>query len=432
MSKDRPRTESGRLMQRAATMMPGGVSSPVRAFRAVGGQPLVIARGEGSRLFDADGNSYIDYIGSWGPLIAGHAHPDVVRALQEATTRGTSFGAPIAAEADLAEVIIDRVPALDMIRFVNSGTEATMSALRLARAATGRDLIVKFDGCYHGHADSLLVSAGSGVMTLGQPDSPGVPGAVAALTISIPFNSSQAVLEIFQRQPEAIAAIIVEPVAGNMGVVAPQEGYLTALLDIAHRHGALLIMDEVMTGFRVARGGAQELYGIRPDLTAFGKVIGGGLPVGAYGGRADLMKMISPSGPVYQAGTLSGNPLAMAAGLSTLSLVDDLGAYDVLEQLGARLETGLVAAAEAANVPLQVGRAGSMITPFFNADPVLNYVDARRSDTERFGRFHRAMLEQGVYLPPSQFESWFISLAHTNEDIDATISAAQVAMVAAR
>jgi glutamate-1-semialdehyde 2,1-aminomutase len=432
MSEDRPRTESGRLMQRAAAMMPGGVSSPVRAFRAVGGEPLFIARGEGSRLYDADGNSYIDYIGSWGPLIAGHAHPVVVRALREAATRGTSFGAPIAAEADLAEVIINRVPGLDMIRFVNSGTEATMSAIRLARAATGRDLIVKFDGCYHGHADSLLVSAGSGVLTLGQPDSPGVPAAVAALTISIPFNNPQAVIDVFERQPEAIAAIIVEPVAGNMGVVAPQPGYLEALLDIAHRHGALLIMDEVMTGFRVAKGGARELYGIRPDITAFGKVIGGGLPVGAYGGRADLMRMISPSGPVYQAGTLSGNPLAMAAGLSTLSLVDGLGAYNLLEQLGARLEAGLVEAAEAADLPVRVGRVGSMITPFFSPDPVLDYIDARRCDTERFGRFHRSMLEQGVYLPPSQFESWFISLAHTNHDIDATISAARVAMAAAR
>ena len=432
MSEDRPRTESGRLMRRAERLMPGGVSSPVRAFRAVGGEPLFIARGQGSHLFDADCNAYIDFVGSWGPLIAGHAHPDVVRALHEATALGTSFGAPTAAEADLAEVIVDRVPSVTMIRFVNSGTEATMSAIRLARAATGRDLIVKFDGCYHGHADSLLVSAGSGVLTLGQPDSPGVPGPIAALTISIPFNDPQAAWRVFQRQPDMIAAVIVEPVAGNMGVVAPRPGFLEALQDITHRHGALLILDEVMTGFRVARGGAQELYGIRPDLTAFGKVIGGGLPVGAYGGRADLMKMISPSGPVYQAGTLSGNPLAMAAGLSTLRLVDDPGVYEVLERMGARLEAGLLEAAEAAVVPVQVGRVGSMLTLFFSADPVRDYAGARQCDTGRFARFHGSMLEQGVYLPPSQFEAWFLSLAHTSEDVEATIAAARIALVAAK
>ncbi|MGH2345015.1 MAG: glutamate-1-semialdehyde 2,1-aminomutase [Chloroflexota bacterium] len=432
MSEHLPRTESARLMRRAAALMPGGVSSPVRAFRAVGGEPPFVARGQGSRVFDADGNSFLDYVGSWGPLIAGHAHPDVVRALNAATALGTSFGAPTAAEADLAEVIARRVPSIEMLRFVNSGTEAAMSAIRLARAATRRDLIVKFDGCYHGHADSLLISAGSGVLTLGQPDSPGVPSPIAALTISIPFNEPQAVWKVFEDRPDAVAAVIVEPVAGNMGVVAPDPGFLDALREITRRYGALLIFDEVMTGFRVARGGAQELYAIRPDLTTFGKIIGGGLPVGAYGGRADLMKMISPSGPVYQAGTLSGNPLAMAGGISTLRLVDGPEAYENLERAGARLQKGLLAAAAAAGVAVRVGRVGSMLTLFFSVDPIRNYADARRCDTERFARFHAAMLEQGVYLPPSQFEAWFLSLAHTAKDIDDTIAAAHAALLAAK
>ncbi len=432
MSENRSRAASEKLMRRAAALMPGGVSSPVRAFRAVGGDPLFLARGEGSHVFDADGHRYIDYVGSWGPLIVGHAHPEVVRALHQATTLGTSFGAPTAAEADLAEIIAQRVPSVEMIRFVNSGTEATMSALRLARAATGRDVIVKFDGCYHGHADSLLVSAGSGVLTLGQPDSPGVPAPVAALTVSIPFNDPRAVETLFRDRPEAIAAVIVEPVAGNMGVVAPVPGFLDALRDLTRRYGALLIFDEVMTGFRVARGGAEELYGIRPDLSTFGKVIGGGLPVGAYGGRADLMKMISPSGPVYQAGTLSGNPLAMAGGIATLRLIDGNDAYESLERAGARLQAGLLDAAAAVDLPVEVGRVGSMLTLFFTDEPVGNYADARRCDTDRFARFHAAMLDQGVYLPPSQFEAWFPSLAHTAEDIDNTIAAARLALSAAR
>jgi glutamate-1-semialdehyde 2,1-aminomutase len=432
MSENRSRAESVKLMRRAAALMPGGVSSPVRAFRAVGGDPLFLVRGEGSHVFDADGHGYIDYVGSWGPLIVGHAHPDVVRALHQATVLGTSFGAPTTAEADLAELIAQRVPSVEMIRFVNSGTEATMSAIRLARAATGRDVIVKFDGCYHGHADSLLVSAGSGVLTLGQPDSPGVPAPVAALTISIPFNDPRAIETVFRDRPEAIAAVIVEPVAGNMGVVAPAPGFLDALRDLTRRHRALLIFDEVMTGFRVARGGAQELYGIRPDLSTFGKVIGGGLPVGAYGGRADLMKMISPSGPVYQAGTLSGNPLAMAGGIATLRLVDGNDAYESLERTGARLQAGLLEAAAAADLPARAGRVGSMLTLFFIDDPVRDYADARRCDTDRFARFHASMLDQGVYLPPSQFEAWFPSLAHTAEDIDQTIAAARVALIAAR
>ncbi|MDQ3328124.1 MAG: glutamate-1-semialdehyde 2,1-aminomutase [Chloroflexota bacterium] len=415
-------------MRRARGLMPGGVSSPVRAFQAVGGDPLFIDRAEGAHLFDADGNRYIDYVGSWGPMIAGHAHPAVVEALKTAVERGTSYGAPIAAESDLAERITQSMPSIEMVRFVSSGTEATMSALRLARAATGRDVILKFDGCYHGHSDSLLVAAGSGVLTLGQPDSPGVPATLAALTVSVPFNDLGAVQAAFHAHDGQVAAIIVEPVGGNMGVVPPAPGFLAGLRALATEHGAVLIFDEVMTGFRVAPGGAQELYGVQPDLTTLGKVIGGGLPVGAYGGPRGLMAMISPSGPVYQAGTLSGNPLAMAAGLATLSLVASADAYNRLEHTAARIEEGLLAAARETGVPVSVGRVGSMLTLFFTDRPVRNYEDARTCDTARFGRFHAAMLAQGVYLPPSQFEGWFISLAHTPEDIDRTLAATLFAL----
>ncbi len=423
-------SESARLMERALPLMPGGVSSPVRAFRAVGGTPVFIERAEGAYLYDVDGNRYVDYIGSWGPMIAGHAHPSVTRALQRALENGTSYGAPIAAEADLAEIITSRVPSVEMVRFVSSGTEATMSAIRLARATTRREVLIKFDGCYHGHSDSLLVAAGSGVLTLGQPDSPGVPALLAALTVSVPFNDLAAVRGVFEARPDAVAAVILEPVVGNMGVVPPDPGFLEGLRTLTQEHGALLILDEVMTGFRLARGGAQELYGITPDLTTLGKVIGGGLPVGAYGGRRELMEMISPSGPVYQAGTLSGNPLAMAAGKATLGLVADEAPYERLEETSARLEEGLREAASVAGVRVTTSRVGSMLTVFFTDRQVRNYEDAKTSDKERFGRFHAAMLEQGVYLPPSQYEAWFVSLAHSHEDVERTLSAARTAFAA--
>ena len=408
--------------------MPGGVSSPVRAFRAVGGAPIFIERARGSSLWDVDGGEYVDYIGSWGPMIAGHAHPEVVAAIHSAVDRGTSYGAPTAAEADLVELIVSRVPGVEMVRLVNSGTEATMSALRLARAETGRDIVVKFDGCYHGHSDSLLVSAGSGVLTLGQPDSPGVPKSLAALTLSLPYNDFASIRRVFAEMPTEIAAVIVEPVAGNMGVVSPAPGWLEELRRLTTEHDSLLIFDEVMTGFRVARGGAAELYGVQPDLVTFGKIIGGGLPVGAYGGTRALMDLISPSGPVYQAGTLSGNPLATAAGIATLGLIDSPEVYELLEVVGSRLENGLLAAAADAGIPAVVGRVGSMLTLFFSETPVRNYSDARACDTARFAAFHAAMLDQGFYLPPSQYEAWFISLAHTDEVVDRTLEAARTAL----
>ena len=418
-------TKSEAFFERAQEFIPGGVNSPVRAFRSVGGKPLFIAQGQGSRLFDVDGNEYIDYVGSWGPLLLGHRHPEIIAALEGALEIGTSFGAPTAREIDLAEEICYAVPSIEMVRLVNSGTEATMSAIRLARAFTGRDLIVKFDGCYHGHVDSLLVQAGSGMATLGIADTRGVPQAFCDTTISLPYNSEAAVEAAFHAHGDRIAAVIVEPVAGNMGCVPPAAGFLEALRSITHKAGALLIFDEVMTGFRVAFGGAQQLYGIMPDLTTLGKVIGGGLPVGAYGGRKEIMKLIAPSGPVYQAGTLSGNPLAVAAGLAMLRhLKKHPEVYAQLEVRAARL---------CAAVPegITVNRVGSMFTCFFTSQPVTDYESAKRSDTARFARFFRAMLERGVYLAPSQFEAAFVSAAHTERDIEETIAAAGEAFQAA-
>jgi glutamate-1-semialdehyde 2,1-aminomutase len=420
----RPTTRSQELFEIAKTLLPGGVDSPVRAFGAVGGTPRFIREAAGACVTDADGNQYIDYVGSWGPLIAGHAHPAVVEAVQRAAALGTSYGAPTEAENDLAELVINRFPSVERVRFVSSGTEAAMSAVRLARAATGRDLIVKFDGCYHGHADSMLVAAGSGVMTFGQPDSPGVPEALARLTISIPYNDVAAVEQVFAANRDRIAALLVEPVAGNMGVIPPADGYLEALRRITNANGTLLVFDEVITGCRVARGGAQERYGVAPDLTILGKIIGGGLPVAAYGGRADLMDQLSPVGNVYQAGTLSGNPLAMAAGIATLTLLDELGVYDQLEASAEHLTQGLGKAAAAAGIPVQLQRVGSMMTMFFSDSAATDYVSARKADTSRYARYFHLMLERGCYFAPSQFECGFVSTAHSDDDLDATIAAA--------
>jgi glutamate-1-semialdehyde 2,1-aminomutase len=414
-------TNSEALFRRAQELIPGGVNSPVRAFRSVGGNPLFLARGEGSHVIDVDGNRYIDYVGSWGPLLLGHRHPDILEAIERALSIGTSFGAPTEAEVALAEAIRDAVPSIEMVRLVNSGTEATMSAIRLARGFTGRDLTIKFEGCYHGHVDSLLVKAGSGVATLGLPDSAGVPRTFSDSTIALPYNSRQAVEDAFRAHPDSIAAIIVEPVVGNMGCVPPAPGFLEALRELTARHGALLIFDEVMTGFRVAFGGAQQRYGIRPDLTTLGKVIGGGLPVGAYGGRRDIMNHVAPAGPVYQAGTLSGNPLAVAAGLAMLRhLKSHPETYD-------RLESRAAALCAAAPAGVTVNRVGSMFTFFFTDQSVTDYDSAKRSDTARFGRFFRAMLDRGIYLAPSQFEAAFVSAAHTEEDIRQTVAAAREA-----
>lgn len=421
--------ESRRLFRAAELRIPGGVNSPVRAFRGVGGEPFFVARAAGARLVDVDGRSYLDFVGSWGPLILGHAAPAVVEAVTAAAARGTSYGAPTALEVEMAEAIHAAYPSMEMTRLVSSGTEAAMSAIRLARGATGRDLLVKFDGCYHGHADSLLVKAGSGAATLSIPDSRGVPAALAALTITAEYNDLDGVEGLFRRHPDTIAAVVVEPVAGNMGVVPPAPGFLQGLRDLCTRHGALLIFDEVISGFRVAYGGAQARYGVRPDLTCLGKIIGGGLPVGAYGGTAEIMRHVAPLGGVYQAGTLSGNPLAVAAGLATLkALRDDAAAYDRLERLGARLEDGVRRAGEKAGVPLSINRVGSMLTAFFCAGGVRNYTEARRSDTGRYARYFHAMLERGVYLAPSQFEAAFVSLAHTEADLDEAARAAAEAM----
>lgn len=415
---------SERLFAEARALLPGGVNSPVRAFRAVGGQPIFIERGEGAYLVDVDGNRYVDYVLSWGPLILGHAHPDVVAALHDAILRGTSYGAPCPQEIELAKLITQAMPNLEMVRFVNSGTEATMSALRLARAYTGRSKIVKFEGNYHGHADLLLVQAGSGVATLGLPDSPGVPAATVADTLTARYNDLGAVEAIFERMGREIAAVIVEPVAGNMGLVPPQPHFLAELRKLTQAAGALLIFDEVMTGFRVHPGGAQTLFGITPDITALGKVIGGGLPVGAYGGKRTIMEMVAPAGPMYQAGTLSGNPLAMTAGIATLRSLSAPSVWDRIERQGARLMAGLAAAAEEAKTPVQISRVGTMFGMFFADQPVIDWPTAKRADTQRFARFFQAMLARGVYLAPSQFEAGFLSSAHGEREIDQTLAAA--------
>jgi glutamate-1-semialdehyde 2,1-aminomutase len=412
-------TRSQRLFERAQLAIPGGVNSPVRAYRSVGGTPPFIVRGEGSHIFDADGNEYIDYIGSWGPLILGHRHPAILDALNQAMTRGTSFGAPTEEEIEIAETIREMVPSIEMVRLVNSGTEATMSALRVARGFTNRDLTVKFEGCYHGHVDSLLVKAGSGVATLGLPDSPGVPKGFSDTTITAPYNDVAAVEEIFRTHRDRIAAVIVEPVCGNMGCIPPRAGFLESLRRIAADNEALLIFDEVMTGFRVAPGGAQELYGIKPDLTTLGKVIGGGLPIAAYGGRRDVMSYVAPSGPIYQAGTLSGNPLAVSAGLAAIRwLRDHPGAYDRLD----RATAGLASCAPGS---ISVNRVGSMMTWFFTDQDVTDAKSARLSDIRKFGKFFHAMLDRGIYLPPSQYEALFVSAAHSDADIARTAEAAR-------
>ncbi len=411
------------LFARARAVIPGGVNSPVRAFRAVGGDPVFIATAEGAYLIDADGNRYVDFVGSWGPMILGHAHPEVVKAVQDAATRGSSYGAPTAGEIELAEAVKDAVPSMDMVRMVSSGTEAVMGALRVARGFTGRDLVVKFEGCYHGGADYLLVKAGSGMATLGEPDSAGVPAAIAGTTVVLPFNDPAAAKELFAKRGHEIAALIIEPVVGNMGCVPPEPGFLELLRQLTQEAGALLVFDEVMTGFRLAYGGAQQKYGIRPDLTTLGKIVGGGLPVGAYGGRREIMERIAPVGPVYQAGTLSGNPLAVAAGLTTLRLLRVPGVYETLERQSARLQSIFESAAAKLDGALCVQRVGSMLTPFLTRGPVRRWEEAAASDTARFGRLHRALRDRGVYWPPSQYEAGFVSLAHDDVVLDQVESA---------
>jgi glutamate-1-semialdehyde 2,1-aminomutase len=418
-------TKSEEIFAVAQKLMPGGVNSPVRAFKSVGGQPIVFDRVNGAYIWDVDGNQYIDYVGTWGPAICGHAHPEVIEALHQALEKGTSFGAPCLLENILAEMVIDAVPSIEVVRFVNSGTEACMSILRLMRAFTGRDKIVKFEGCYHGHADMFLVKAGSGVATLGLPDSPGVPKSATNSTLTAPYNDLEAVKKLFEENPEDIAGVILEPVVGNAGFITPDAGFLEGLREITQEYGALLIFDEVMTGFRIAYGGAQEKFGVTPDLTTLGKVIGGGLPVGAYGGRADIMAMVAPAGPMYQAGTLSGNPLAMTAGIKTLELLQKPGTYEQLDRITKKLADGLLDVARAAGHEVVGGQISAMFGMFFTGTPVHNYEDAKLADLKKFARFHRGMLEKGVYLAPSQFEAGFTSLAHTDEDIDRTIEAAK-------
>ena len=424
------RKTSDELYHRALSLIPGGVNSPVRACRSVGAEPLFIQSAQGSRIIDADGNSYIDYIGSWGPMILGHRHPAVVDSIRQVLEKGTSYGAPTQLEIELAEMVIEAVASVEMVRMVNSGTEATMSAIRLARGVTGREAIVKFDGCYHGHADSLLVEAGSGVATLNIPGSPGVPASFVAQTYSLPYNDSEAFKQLMEQQGSSIAAVIVEPVAGNMGLVVPQTGYLETLREECSRHQSLLIFDEVMTGFRVAYGGAQSLYNVSPDLTCFGKIIGGGLPVGAYGGRKDIMEQIAPSGSIYQAGTLSGNPVAMAAGIATLHELKAPGFYSQLEEKSLQLANGLQQAAEKVGAAVSLNRVGSMMGMFCTSGPVNSFADAQTSDLEAFSSYYRQMLSRGIYLAPSQFEALFVSSAHDTDDLQATVDAAQASLAA--
>jgi glutamate-1-semialdehyde 2,1-aminomutase len=418
------RTRSEQLFAEALRFIPGGVNSPVRAFRAVGGQPFFVNRAKGARVWDVDGHEYLDYVGTWGPAILGHGHPKIIRAVQQTAEQGTSFGIPNPFEVTMAKLICEAVPSVEKVRMCNSGTEACMSAIRLARGFTQRDKIIKFDGCYHGHADSLLVKAGSGALTFGHPDSAGVPGAFTQHTIVLPFNEVEPLKAAFAANAGHIAGVILEPVPGNAGLYVPEPGYLEFLREITHAHGALLIFDEVMTGFRLAFGGAQERFGIRPDLSCFGKIIGGGLPVGAFGGRTEIMDCLAPLGPVYQAGTLSGNPVAMSAGIAALEELKSGGAYDELEKLGSRLEKGMKDAARSAGVPVQLNRCGSMFCAYFAEQPVNNLAEAMRADRSRFARFFHGMLAEGVYLAPSQFEAGFISLAHTTDDIDKTTTAA--------
>jgi len=417
--------KSADLFERAKHLIPGGVNSPVRACRSVGMSPVFIEKAAGSKLIDADGNEYIDYIGSWGPMILGHSHPSVIKALELVLKRGTSFGAPVDLEVELAELIIEAVPAMEKVRMVNSGTEATMSAIRVARGVTGKNTIIKFDGCYHGHADSFLVAAGSGVATLGIAGSPGVPDSVIEHTMSLPYNDMETFISVMDKSGDSIAAVIVEPVAGNMGLVPPAKGFLEILRKETSKHGSLLIFDEVMSGFRVSLGGAQELYNIDPDMSCFGKIVGGGLPVGAYGGKANIMSQVAPEGPIYQAGTLSGNPLAMAAGIATLKAIKKPGFYDALEKSSARLANGLEQAAATAGIKAVVNRVGSMMGLFFTHPPVKNFDDAKTSDLDKFAAYYQKMLATGIYLAPSQFEALFVSAAHSDQDIDTTIFAAK-------
>lgn len=417
--------KSEEIFVAAQKLMPGGVSSPVRAFKSVGGQPIVFDHVKGPYVWDVDGNQYIDYVGTWGPAICGHAHPEVIAALHEALEKGTSFGAPSLQENILAEMVIDAVPCIEMVRFVNSGTEACMSVLRLIRAFTGREKVIKFEGCYHGHADMFLVKAGSGVATLGLPDSPGVPKTTTSSTLTAPYNDLEAVKALFAENPDDIAGVILEPVVGNAGFIPPDAGFLEGLRELTQEYNALLVFDEVMTGFRVAYGGAQEKFGVTPDLTTLGKVIGGGLPVGAYGGRKDIMSLVAPAGPMYQAGTLSGNPLAMTAGIKTLELLQKPGTYEYLDKITKQLSQGLLKLAKEAGHAVYGGSIGGMFGLFFTGDPVHNYEDAKKSDLAKFSRFHRGMLERGVYLAPSQFEAGFTSLAHTEGDINKTLEIAK-------
>lgn len=421
-------TKSQEIFAAAQNLMPGGVSSPVRAFKSVGGQPIVFDRVKGAHIWDVDGNQYVDYVGTWGPAICGHAHPEVIAALHKTLDKGTSFGAPCALENVLAQMVIDAVPSIEMVRFVNSGTEACMAVLRLMRAFTKRDKVIKFEGCYHGHADMFLVKAGSGVATLGLPDSPGVPKSVTSNTLTAPYNDLEAVKALFAENPDEISGVILEPVVGNAGFIPPDAGFLEGLREITREYGALLVFDEVMTGFRIAYGGAQEKFGVTPDLTTLGKIIGGGLPVGAYGGRRDIMSMVAPAGPMYQAGTLSGNPLAMTAGIKTLELLQKPGTYEYLDQVTKKLTDGLLQIAKETGHEVCGGQISGMFGMFFNTGPVHSYDDAKSSDTAKFGRYHRGMLERGIYLAPSQFEAGFTSIAHTEEDIEKTLAAARDVM----